>query len=138
MLAGCWFTSEMELLPTKPMLTMCGVHMHSDDESDCDEDFKFHFRVNILPYRALLLKQVLNALDELDVTIGEASEKILIQRNAIKRIERRRVGDIPSISRAPTSLPWDLYDSQWLEDHKALAFALRLAPAIGLRRLILN
>src|SRR5882757_6664872 len=117
---------------------MCGVHMHSDDESDRDENFKFHFRINVLPYRAPLLKQVLSCLDQLDVTIGEASEKLLIRRNAIKRIERRRVGDIPSISRAPTSLPQDLYDSRWLEDHKAHAFALRAAPAIGLRGLILD
>ena len=120
-----------------PILKMGGVNMHSDDESDRDEDFNFHFRVNVLPYRSPLLKQVFNALDELDATIGQASEKLLIQRNVSKRVDRRQVGDIPSISRAPASLPRDLYDSRWLEDQRAHKFALNVSPAIGLRRLIL-
>jgi hypothetical protein len=68
---------------------MGGVHVHSDDESNHDEDFKFHFRVNLLPYRAPLLTQIVRYLDQLDATIAEASQKLFIQRQAIKRVERR-------------------------------------------------
>lgn len=110
--------------------------MHSDDESDRDEDFKFHFRVNLLPYRAPLLTQIFKCLDELGAAIATA-EKLLIQRGAMKRVERRRVGDILSTSKAPTSLPKDLYDRWWLDDHKQHAYALRVAPAVGLKRLTL-
>ena len=112
--------------------------MHSDDESDRDEEFKFHFRVQILPYRAPLLTQIVKHLDKLDASITKAAGSLLVQRHAQKRVERRRVGDIISTSKAPISLPHDLYDSQWLEDHKIHAGALRLAPAVGIKRLILT
>lgn len=120
-----------------PILTMGGVHMHSDDESDRDEEFKFHFRVKVLPYRAPLLTQIVKHLDELEAVITKAADSLLVQRNAQKRVERRRVGGIISTSKAPISLPCDLYDSQWLEDHKIHAGALRLAPVVGIKRLIL-
>ena len=121
-----------------PIIKMAGVNMHSDDESDWDEDFKFHFRVKLLPYRAPLLLEMFKCLDELDAAISKASKYLLVQRSEGKRSERRRVGDIPSISKAPTSLPSDLYDTQWVNNNIIHRNALGLAPAIGLRRLILD
>ena len=112
--------------------------MHSDDESDRDEDFNFHFRVKILPFRAPLLLQIFNALDELDAAMAKSAEKVLVQRSASKRVERRQIGDIPSTAKAPTLLPRDLYDNQWLADNKIHTAALRLASNIGLRNLILD
>ena len=121
-----------------PIMKMAGVHMHSDDESDHDEDFKFHFRVKVLPYRAPLLLQIFKSLDELNLAISKASSEILVQRSETRRVERWRVGDISSISKAPTSLPSDLYDYQWVNNNVLHRSALGLAPAIGLRELILQ
>ena len=121
-----------------PILMMAGVSMHSDDESDADEDFKFHLRVKVLPHRAPLLGQIFKSLDELNAAIAKATSEILVQRNASKRVERRQVGAILSTSKAQTSLPCDLYDSQWLEANKVHTNALGIAPPIGLRGLILN
>jgi len=121
-----------------PIIKMAGVQMHSDDESDQDENFKFHFRVKVLPYRAPLLLEIFKRLDELDAAISKASSSILVYRSEGRRVERRRVGDIRSISKAPTSLPSDLYDTQWVNNNIIHKNALGLAPAIGLRRLILD
>lgn len=72
-----------------PIIKMAGVHMHSDDESDRDEFFKFHFRVKVLPHQAPLLMLLFNSLDELDDNIRKAASELLVQRNASKRVERR-------------------------------------------------
>jgi len=71
-----------------PIIKMAGVHMHSDDESDRDEDFKFHFRVKVLPYRAPLLLQIFKSLDELNVAISKASSELLVQRRETRSVER--------------------------------------------------
>src|SRR5258706_16434468 len=95
---------------------MAGVQMHFDDESDQDENFKLHFRVKVLPYSAPLLLEIFKRLDELDAANSKASSSILVYRSEGRRIERRRVRDIRSISKAPTSLPSDLYDTQWVNN----------------------
>ena len=88
----CRLLVQMRGGAISPILTMGGAHMPSDDESDCDENFNFHFRVKMLPYRAPLLSQIFNCLDELDATITKLAEKFLVQRSASKRVKRRQIG----------------------------------------------
>ena len=52
-----------------------------------------------------LLLQIFSCLDDLNAAIAKSAEKLLIQRNASKRVERRQIGDIPSAIKVPTLFP---------------------------------